>query len=439
MKISVFGLGYVGSIQIGCLARLGHTVIGLDANPAKTAQLGRGMAPVREPGLTELIAEGRAASRILVGHSPTAAILDSDMSLICVGTPALSDGRPDDRQLHTVIDQIANACQSKQDRHLIVVRSTTLPTTHDALLNRLRAAGLIPDTAVGYVVHPEFLREGNGVEDFFDPAFLLFGGATASDRRLLDQLYPGLEIPVYHVDRATASLTKYAGNLFHAVKVAFANEIASWSEALGADGRTVMELLIADHKLNLSAAYLSPGLPFGGSCLSKDLAAALQAGDGRGLALPLLAGTAQSNRLQIETLATRLILLPHDHLLLIGLAFKPNTDDLRDSPLVLLARRLLDGGKRLRIYAPEIVHEQLTGTNLAYAERWIPELPSLLTTDLANALSQCSAVLVGRPPTNVETKLIQSNRTIAYDLARVAEWPTTVGTHERGIVQDAPV
>ncbi len=417
MRISIFGLGYVGSISAGCLAHLGHQVIGLDTNPIKTALLAAGQSPVLEPGLAELIAAGHTAGRIQVSADPTAAVQASDLSLVCVGTPTLANGSPDDRHLHHVIGQIAAACCKKPDRHLIVVRSTALPATHDALLARLAAAGLADD-AVGYIVHPEFLREGSGVDDFFDPALILYGGATEADKPCLEALYPDLAAPMRYTDRATAALTKVAGNAFHAVKVAFANEVAVWAQAQGGDGAAVTDLLIADAKLNLGPAYLRPGLPFGGGCLPKDLAAALHAGMQHGLPLPLLTGAAQSNRAHGEALAARLAALPQQRLLLIGLAFKPGTDDLRESPLVLIARRLLDAGKALHIYAPEIDLQRLTGANLAFARQWLPELADLLATDLPLALAQAEAILLGRAPDATELADIDASVAVRIDLAQ---------------------
>lgn len=426
MHISIFGLGYVGSIAAGCLAHLEHTVTGLDANPAKTAQLAAGKSPVLEPGLDALIAAGCAAGRIQTSDDPVAAVLRSDLSLLCVGTPALADGSLDDRQLQRVIDQVGAACRQKAQRHLIVVRSTALPATHEALRARLAATGLAGD-AVGYVVHPEFLREASGVADFFDPALILYGGATTADKPWLEALYPGLAAPLYYTDRATAALTKLAGNAFHAVKVAFANEVAAWAQAQGGDGAAVMDLLIADGKLNLGSAYLRPGLPFAGGCLPKDLAAAVAAGRRHGLALPLLSGAAQSNQDHGEALAARLAALPQQRVLLIGLAFKPGTDDLRESPLVLVARRLLDAGKTLRIYAPEIVPARLSSANLAFARQWLPELADLLTTDLAAALAAVEVILLGQPLEQTDCAAIRAQGVAWIDLTRPATFDQDAG------------
>ncbi len=418
MHISIFGLGYVGSIAAGCLAHLGHTVIGVDANPVKTAFLARGEPPVREPGLDALIAAGCAAGRILVSDDPAAAVRASELSLVCVGTPAHPDGSSDGRQLQEVIDQIATACRARSTRHLVVVRSTALPATHAALHARLSATAERSDVSVGYVVHPEFLREGSGVADFFDPALILYGGADAADRPWLEALYPGLTAPVSYVDRATAALVKYASNAFHAIKVAFANEIAAWAAAEGADGEAVMALVTTDAKLNLGAAYLRPGLPFGGSCLPKDLVVALAAGSEAGLALPLLAGAAQSNRHHSESLAARLAARPEHRLLLVGLAFKPGTDDLRESPLVLIARRLLDAGKTLSIYVPEIDPARLTGANLAFARQWLPELPDLLADDPVAALAQVEIVILGQPLDAATAAAVQASGVPLLDLMR---------------------
>lgn len=396
MRISIFGLGYVGSISAACLARLGHTVTGLDVNPVKTSLLGQGIAPVHEPGLDDLMAEGWAKGHILTSADPTNGVLASDLSLVCVGTPSRPDGSQDDSQLHHVIDQIVTACQGKSDRHLIVVRSTALPAVHEKIVAWINQSGP-PNRGVGYIVHPEFLREANGIEDFFDPPYILFGGASKADRVWLDALYPGFTAPIHYVDGTTAALVKYANNLYHALKVSFANEIGQWSQAHGADGRAVMSLLTADHKLNLSPAYLQPGLPFGGSCLPKDMAAALQDAEQFGVTLPTLAGVWQSNRQQLDQLAERVIALPYRRILLVGVAFKPGTDDLRESPLVALAQRLLKAGKSLRIYAPEIIWDNLTGANLAFVHSHLPDLPNLMIDDWESALAATDGLLIGHP------------------------------------------
>lgn len=398
MRISIFGLGYVGSISAAGLAQLGHTIIGLDIHPGKRDSFGRGIAPVGEPGLAEALAAAWAEGRVQASDDPLWAVGASDLSLVCVGTPALPDGGLDESHLSQVMGQIADALRRKRQRHLIVMRSTVLPRIHTALVEMLSRRGWEVGPEVGYVVHPEFLREGSGLEDFFHPAFLLFGGATGEDRALLDTLYPGFVAPTHYTDRATAALVKYANNLFHSVKVSFANEIGQWSQAGGVDGRLVMSLLAADEKLNLSSAYLRPGLPFGGGCLPKDLSAVLHEAAQNGLNLPLLSGSQLSNRQQLDQIVRRLLALPYHSFLLTGLAFKPGTDDLRESPLVALAQALVDAGRGVRIYAPEIDYPALTGANLAYAQRHLPELARLLIDDWRKVLDDSQALLVGHPP-----------------------------------------
>lgn len=395
MRISIFGLGYVGSISLACLARIGHHVIGLDIDPQKTAQVQRGEPPVQEPGLFALFADGYAAGRIGASDDLAAAVQNTDLSFVCVGTPSLPDGGLNDRQLHQIIQGLAAACRAKQRRHLIVVRSTALPATHHALMAQLTSAGLRMDEEIGYVVHPEFLREGNGVDDFFAPALLIFGGATACDRLLLDQLYSGLSVVAHYVDRDTAAVAKYADNLFHAAKITFANEIGQFSHALGVDGRNVMALVASNARFNLSAAYLTPGMPFGGSCLPKDLRAVLHHAAQFGLALPLLTGVQQSNDRQLDELTARITALGHRKFLLVGLAFKADTDDLRESPLVLLAQRLLAQGKSVHIYAPELQLDRLTGASQEFARDHLPNLVDLLVKERDAALAQADAVLIG--------------------------------------------
>lgn len=404
---------------MACLAELGHTVIGLDTNPLKTAMLDQGLAPVNEPGLADLLTKAWQNGRILVSDDPKDAVLRSDLSLVCVGTPSYPDGNVDDTQLVHVIHELGIACQKKVGRHLIVVRSTALPVVHEKLFAHISQAGLQRGTNVGYVVHPEFLREGNSIEDFFAPPFILFGGASEADRPWLEALYPGMTAPIYYVDRSTAAIVKYVGNLFHALKVTFANEIGQWCQAQGVDARSVMSLMASDKKLNLSAAYLRPGLPFGGSCLPKDMAAVLQNARQQGLSLPLMTGMAHSNQDQIELVASRLMDLPYTRILIIGLAFKAGTDDLRESPLVALAQRLLNGGKNLLIYDPGLACDRLTGANLAYMHHHLPDLPTLLVEDWANALFEADALLVGHPLSLDMWTQVQASQIAIIDLVGI--------------------
>ncbi len=421
MNISVFGLGYAGSIALACLARLGHRVIGLDINSQKRAQVRQGEPPVNEPGLRDLFAEGHAAGRIAVSDDVMGAVAATDLSFICVGTPALADGSLDDSQLRQVIQSLGAACRAKETRHLIVVRSTALPATHHALMACLTSAGLPIDRAVGYIVHPEFLREGSGIEDFFAPPLLIFGGATAGDQLLLEQLYPGVATTAQHVSRDTAAVAKYADNLFHAAKITFANEIGRFSHSLGVDSRDVMALVTSNARFNLSAAYLAPGLPFGGSCLPKDLSALLQHAAHTGLALPFFSAIQQSNRCQLEELTGRLAALDANRFLLIGLAFKAETDDLRGSPLLLLAQNLVASGKSVRIVAPELEPERRSAAGLATASSQLPDLADRLVDTLEAALADTDIVLLGRSLTPEQWHMVQASEATIVDLSGTAK------------------
>lgn len=432
LNISVFGLGYAGSIALACLARLGHRVIGLDLNPQKKAQVRQGEPPVNEPGLRALLAEGHAAGCIAVSEDVMGAVAATDLSFVCVGTPALADGSLDDSQLREVMQSLAAACLAKGSRHLIVVRSTALPATHHALMACLTSSGLPIDRAVGYVVHPEFLREGSGIEDFFSPALLIFGGATAEDKLLLKQLYPGMATTAHHVTRDTAAVAKYADNLFHAAKITFANEIGRFSHALGVDSREVMTLVTSNTRFNLSAAYLAPGLPFGGSCLPKDLSALLQHAAHIGLALPFFSAIQQSNRGQLEELAGRLAALNAHRFLLIGLAFKAQTDDLRESPLLLLAQNLVASGKRVRIFAPELKPEHQSAAGVVTASSDFPDLADRLVDTLEAGLADTDIVLLGRALTAAQWHMVQASEATIVDLAGAAKAVEAAG-HYQGL------
>ncbi len=400
MRVSVFGMGYVGVVSGACLAGRGHEVIGVDVSKPKLDMLRAGQSPIVEERIDALVAETVAAGRLRATDDVDAAVEQSELSLVSVGTPSQASGAPDLSALRAVAGQIGAALARKADRHVVVVRSTTPPgTTRDVVIPALEAAsGRRCGTGFDVAYNPEFLREGSSVRDFEAPPFTVIGEERPGAGDRCAALYEGIDAPVFRVPLEVAEALKYACNAFHAAKVAFANEIGALARAQGLDGRAVMDLLARDTKLNASAAYLKPGFAFGGSCLPKDVRALSAEGRRLGVALPLLDSLLVSNERHLER-AVRMVLDTGERdVALLGLAFKAGTDDLRESPLVALAERLLGKGCRLRIHDREVSLARLLGANRAFIEREIPHLGELLAPDLAAATAGTPVVVLGAYP-----------------------------------------
>ncbi len=423
MKLSVFGLGYVGAVSTACLAKLGHEVIGVDVNPDKVAAVAAGRSPVVEPEVGELLAAARAAGRLAATSDPQAAVAASDASFVCVGTPSARDGSVEPTFLERVLDDIARACLRKGRYHGLLVRSTALPGVHAALCERLERHGLSLDRDLAYVVHPEFLREGSAVADFLAPPKIVFGGADARAREWLASLYPGVAAPTFYASREVAAIVKYADNAFHALKVTFANEIGQIAKSLGGDSHAVMDIFSADTVLNLSPYYLKPGLPFGGSCLPKDVRALLRHGTRHGLDTPLLGAVLQSNARQLDRLVDELLAIDARRFLLVGLAFKGDTDDVRESPMLLLAERLLGRGKTLAIYEPNLLPERLIGQNRRFALESIPHLMELLVADFPAAAAGADVIVLGARLTPEHRAVVAQSPATVFDFVRAFPAP----------------
>jgi GDP-mannose 6-dehydrogenase len=391
-------MGYVGVVTAACLAEDGHDVIGVDVAEHKVRLLNSGESPVVERGLSALVAAGVAGGRFHATLDAEAAVLGSQISLISVGTPSRPNGSVDMQAVEGVSDQIGRALAHKAPGHALVVRSTLPPgATRKLVIPRVEgAAGLRCGQDFSVAYNPEFLREGVSVEDFRSPPFTVLGEADPGAADLVASLYAAVPAPMHRSSLEVAEALKYAANAFHALKITFANELGVAFRALGVDSRAVMDLVCSDTKLNLSAAYLRPGFAFGGSCLPKDLRALLFAAREQDVALPLLSHVLPSNQEHIER-AVRMVLATGERdLALLGLSFKPGTDDLRESPLVLLAERLIGKGCRLRIYDPDVRLAQITGANRAFIERELPHIGELLSGDLDAVLKGAKVAVVGR-------------------------------------------
>ncbi|NIP26887.1 MAG: nucleotide sugar dehydrogenase [Phycisphaerae bacterium] len=398
MKISIFGMGYVGVVSGACLLRDGHEVIGVDPVASKVTDLSQGHSPIQEPGVTELLTEGYEAGRFKATTEPSKGLAGSDMVWICVGTPSEPNGDIDFSAVDTVIGQIGRSLRNSQDRPLVVLRSTCLPgTTSNRVIPLLEeASGLKVSKDIRVVYHPEFLREGTAVKDFENPPKIIVGEAYHGAGDLLFNLYEKYEAPHFRMEPAEAEMVKYCDNLFHALKVTFANEIASLVRTLGVDARRISEVFCADTKLNISPAYLRPGPAYGGSCLPKDLRAILRLASLNSLHLPMLQGIPESNDIQIHNLILRVLAYRPNSVGIIGLAFKCNTDDMRGSPYVKVAKSLIGEGIRLRIYDPAVEPDRLIGSNKEQVQKALGHLVDLLVPSLED-LSSTDLILVNHP------------------------------------------
>ena len=397
MNVSVFGLGYVGTVTAASLADAGHRVIGLDVNADKVAMINAGRSPVIEPGLQELISEAASKALLSATVDVEAAVLDSDVSLICVGTPSKKNGSLELTYLERVSEQIGKALRKKDNYHVVVVRSTVLPgTTHDLVIPTLEAAsGKKYGTGFGVSVNPEFLREGSALKDFREPPLTLIGHNHAADASGTMALYSSLEAPLVSTSIRVAEMVKYASNTWHALKVCFANEIGNLCKRVDVDSHELMDIFCQDSKLNLSSYYLKPGFAFGGSCLPKDVRALQYKAKELDLDLPVISSILPSNRLQIERALSQIIDTGARRIGMLGFSFKAGTDDLRESPLVILAEALLGKGYQLKIYDKYVSQARLVGANREYIERQIPHLSSLLCQTAEEVVSSSEVIVIG--------------------------------------------
>jgi GDP-mannose 6-dehydrogenase len=394
MKVAVLGLGYVGCVTACCLARDGHEVIGVDVSGDKVAMINAGLSPIIEPGLAELLARVVQEGRLSATEEIATALAASDVALICVGTPDLGHGQQDLAALAHVAGDIGTACLGRTRPLTVVLRSTVLPGTTVRVLHRiLMDAAQHYSSTVHIAVNPEFMREGSSLEDFQHPPFILAGCDDAATANVLRELYAGVTAPFLQTTVRTAEMVKYVCNAYHALKICFANEIADLCDALYTDGQEVMRIVCEDRKLNVSAAYLTPGFAFGGSCLPKDVRALLSAGRIADIPLPLLGAIVSSNDGLIQRGVEAVLRTRRRRVGIVGLAFKPTTDDLRESPMVALVEALIGKGCDVRVYDPTVVLSSLKGSNRRYIEAEIPHISSLLC-DSVDALVAHADVLV---------------------------------------------
>ena len=397
MRISVFGIGYVGAVSSACLAGLGHQVIGVDVAQAKVDLLNRGLSPIVEAGVDRLIADAVAQGRLTASVDGTAAIAATDISLICVGTPSAADGSVAFNAVDAVIGEIGAAIAAKSTPHSVVMRSTLPPGSAETrVIPALEiACGRQLGDTLRYYSNPEFLREGTAVQDFRAPPFTLVGAPAGDDVAVLRELYASIAAPLHVVPYRVAESVKYLSNAYHAVKLAFANEAGAVLAAHGVDAPEAFRLFCEDRVLNISPAYLRPGFAFGGSCLPKDVRGFLALAGGRSIATPLLSHVLPSNTAIVERAFELIASHGRQRVSLFGLAFKQGTDDLRESPLVLLAERLIGRGYELSIFDRSVKVAALLGSNRAYIEREIPHLERLMVDSPAAALEGGRLAVIG--------------------------------------------
>ncbi|MFH1746084.1 MAG: nucleotide sugar dehydrogenase [Planctomycetota bacterium] len=398
MNITIFGMGYVGVVSAACLLRDGHRVFGVDPMASKTHDIDAGQTPIQEPGVAEMLAAGHSDGRLAASIRPADGLADCDMAWICVGTPSQPDGGINLEHVERCAQEIGTCLSGMENRPLIVLRSTVLPgTTRERIIPILeKASGLIVGEDIHVVFHPEFLREGSAVADFDDPPKIVMGEAHAGAGDRLLEVYVGYQAPRFRAELEVAEMVKYADNLFHAVKVIFANEMGALARAVGADARQVADIFCADTKLNINPYYLRPGFAFGGSCLPKDLKAILRYASLNSVNVPMFDGVLASNKTQVDEFVGRVLATQPATVGMVGLAFKPNTDDMRESPYVAVAKRLIGEGIKVRIYDPGVDVSRLIGSNKEAVQAALRHLEQLLVRELSD-LDDCDTILVNHP------------------------------------------
>ena len=419
MQISIFGMGYVGAVCAACLAESGHSVIGIDVSALKVDQINRGKSPIVEPGLEELLKRQVSAGRVRATSDVNGSVSASDISMICVGTPSQKNGGLDLRYVEMVAEQIGEALRHASGRHTVVVRSTVLPgTTRQLVIPILeRASGKKAGVDFGVAVNPEFLRESTAIKDYYDPPMTVIGEFDAASGDILAGLYQGLAAPLTRAPLETAEMVKYACNAWHATKITFANEIGSMAKAHGVDGRDVMQIVCLDRKLNLSSYYMRPGFAFGGSCLPKDLRALIYGATQKDVDVPMLRSIMSSNKAQIEKAVDLVTSLGKRRIGMLGLSFKADTDDLRESPLVELAETLIGKGFELSIYDRNVDYARVHGANRDYINSRIPHVSSLLKSDLGAVVAGSEVMVLGNKDRQFEQVLLNlPEDKIAVDL-----------------------
>lgn len=427
MKISIFGIGYVGCVSAACFARAGHDVIGVDVNPTKVEIINSGASPIVEPGIGDVIRDVVKEGKLSATTDTAQAVKSTDISLVCVGTPSKPNGSLDLGHVQRVCEQIGAALADKSERHTVVIRSTMLPGSIESVAQPAieSASGKKAGQDFGLSVNPEFLREGTSLKDFYAPPFTLIGTDDEQTAEIVSSLYQGIDAPVFTTSMKTAEMVKYVCNCFHALKVSFANEIGNICKALELDSHEVMNVFCADTKLNLSSYYLKPAFAFGGSCLPKDLRAVTYKAKELDVEVPLLTAISITNRLQIERALDMVLRTGRKRVGILGFSFKAGTDDLRESPMVTLIETLIGKGLELVIYDRDVSLARLFGSNREYIEQEIPHIAKLMRGSIDEVLNASDTIVIGNKSEEfrqIESRLRPEQTVI--DLVRLFDRPS---------------
>jgi GDP-mannose 6-dehydrogenase len=433
LKISIFGLGYVGAVSAGCLAAEGHQVLGVDPVAEKVDLINRGHSPIVEAEINEIIEEAVRTGRLRATQDPAAAIHETELSFVCVGTPSQSNGNLDIRYIRRICEQIGTALRSKTDRHTVVIRSTILPgTMQKVVIPTLEEfSGKKAGEEFGVCNNPEFLREGSAVKDFRCPPKTVIGQLDQVSGELLATLYENLQAPLIRTDLHTAEMIKYVDNSWHALKIGFANEIGALCKSVSVDSHEVMKIFCQDKKLNISPAYLSPGFAFGGSCLPKDLRALSYTAKTQDLDLPILRSVLPSNELQIARGLQMITNKGNKKVGVLGLSFKAGTDDLRESPMIEIIERLIGKGYELQLFDKNVTLASLVGANRDFILNRIPHISRLLAPSIDAVLEHARTLVVGNNEidfTDVPSRLRVDQCLV--DFARIATQRSGNGAYE---------
>ena len=433
MKISVFGLGYVGAVSAGCLAKEGHEIIGIDPNPTKVELLNKGLSPIIEKGISEIIENAVKSGLLKATTNAAEAVRQTDLSLICVGTPSQLNGALDLKFVRYVCEEIGAAIKDIDHHHIVVARSTMLPGTMSSLVIPIleEFSGKKAGVDFGVCNNPEFLREGTAVYDFYHPPKTVIGETDKKSGDLLASIYANLPGPMIRTDVATAEMVKYTDNVWHALKVGFANEIGNICKSVGLDGHKVMDIFCQDTKLNLSPYYMKPGFAFGGSCLPKDVRALSYKSRTLDLQLPILNSILQSNNEQIEKGLRMIFDKGNKKVGILGFSFKAGTDDLRESPMVEVIERLLGKGYDIRIYDKNVNIAKLIGANKDYILNHIPHISKHMVETIDEVLAFSETIVIGNGSEEFQDVLskIKHNQVIV-DLVRITNEKSSPGKYD---------
>lgn len=425
MKISIFGLGYVGAVSLACLARDGHQVIGVDIDRAKLDLISAGQTPVVEEGMVGLMAQAAASGRVSVTTDAGQAVRDSEISLVCVGTPSAYNGSQDQGAVVGLAHEIGRALRDKRTPHLVVFRSTLVPGTVEGLLRPIIEAESEGKDGTDFHLcfQPEFLREGSSIRDYDKPPFTVVGVNHDDAAEQVRSLFGHLPCQFIRTSVRSAEMMKYCCNNFHALKITFANETARLCEAMGVDAFEVMDLVCQDTQLNISRAYLKPGFAFGGSCLPKDLRATTHLARSHDVEMPMLAGILPSNQAHLGLALRKILATGKRRIGFLGLSFKTGTDDLRESPLVSLAEQLIGKGMQLSIYDPDVHLSSLLGANRRYIEQHLPHIGELMQPEMEAVIAGADVLVAGLATPDVCNALARLSRPdqIVLDLVNLPD------------------